>query len=244
MKTIQKLTLGLLTVAGLSTSASAAASVTYNFNDGAILSGGVTGRAVLVGSLATDDLVFSSAVSDEISITKGRINLAAAPNVGTGKYMIMAGAAPDDANLLLSAAMILNKVNVAQTGVLDIAANATTLDAIAGVAGKALKISGSGALTLGDVSGHLGAIGTSGSYAAPTATVNGTTKFAAQDSYFAHLNLVAAPLLPASCDLHCTTLDVGFGVTTSNVIVGVPNDIYARTVNLGANSFAENVIAE
>ena len=238
------MTLGLLTVAGLSTSANAVSSVTYNFNDGAVLSGGVTGRAVLVGSAASDDLIFSSAVSDEISITKGRINLAAAPSVGADKYMIMAGAAADDANLLLSAAMTLNKVNVAQTGVLDIATYATTLSGIAGVAGKALKISGSGALTLADLSGHLGAIGTSSSYAAPTATVNAATKFAAQDSYFARLNLVAPPLVAATCDLHCTTLDVGFGITTSNVVVDAGNEIYARTVNLGANNFAENIIAE
>ncbi len=243
MKKIQTLTLALLAVATTS-ALSAAASATYNFNDGAVLSGGVTGRAVLVGSATTDDLIFSSAVSDEVSVTKGRINLAAAPNVGSGKFMHLAGAADNDSSILLTAPMTLNKVYLDRSNGIDIGANATTLDAIAGVSGAALSIAGSGTLTMHDLSGHLGSLGSSGAYVAPTAVVDGSTKFAAQDSYFARVNLTVAPLAAASCDLHCTTLDVGFNITTSNVVVGSGNDLYAHTINLGSYSFAENVIAE
>ena len=235
MKTIQKLTLGLLTVAGLSTSASAA-SVTYNFDDGAALSGGIIGNPYLVGSSVVADLAFSSAVTGDAHVTKGRINLAAAPNVTN--YMYLEGAVANDSSVLLTANVAsLNKLNVAQSAGLDISTFNTELEGLGGTAGKALAISGSGALTLGDLSGHGGYI----SACAPTATVDGGSKFPAQSSTFARVALTAAPATPAPADLRIGILDVSIAVTTANFISS--GTLYAQTINLAGNSFAENVTA-
>jgi hypothetical protein len=73
MKTIQKLTLGLLTVAAFSTSASAAAVVDINFAEGASYAGAITGGAKFVG---TGNLAWTGSVTSTMEIASGTVKSA------------------------------------------------------------------------------------------------------------------------------------------------------------------------
>ena len=75
MKTIQKLTLGLLTVAAFSTSASAS-ELLVNFSNGAELEGDVTGSVKAVGDADASKLTLSGIASGNLNANKGIVEFA------------------------------------------------------------------------------------------------------------------------------------------------------------------------
>ena len=75
MKTIQKLTLGLLTVAAFSTSASAS-ELLVNFNDGAELASVVTGSIKAVGDADASVLTLSGSATANLNANKGIVEFA------------------------------------------------------------------------------------------------------------------------------------------------------------------------
>ena len=136
MKTIQKLTLGLLTVAAFSTSASAALEI--NFVEGAELAGNIDGAAKFNG---TGSLTLSGVVSGNAELDNGNVKIANPAKFG-GTVTMTGG------SLQATQTMIVPTLIMSQAGILTADADVTVADSSTG----ALTLAGSGVATLAAMS--------------------------------------------------------------------------------------------
>ena len=178
MKTIQKLTLGLLTVVATS-SAFASGTVTLDVSSGSATASGLV-DATLAVKTGAGTLVLSNAANaiEVLEIQQGQVDIAATGNFGgTAKFSTNA------ANKLnmVAAAVAVPSIEMAIAGILDCNGNATSL-AAAPTGTALLSIDGAGVLTIAanmtasSTPMHINAnanvaVGASGTSILPTAAV-------------------------------------------------------------------------
>ena len=222
MKTIQKLTLGLLTVAAFSTSASAALEI--DFATGAEHAGNIAGAAKFKG---TGNLILSGVVSGNAELNAGNVQISAANKFG-GTVTMTGG------SLQATAAMTVPSLIMSSAATLTADAAVTVADSSTG----ALTLAGSGVATLAAMSssGGIAAAAQKVKLNASSVLASATYNLSAVD-----IDVDAAisgnfATVVASGVVDATACNVAAGSFTSLSITGATGKL-----NIGAKRFSQDV---